>query len=303
MSQQQRAVLDAMLRDGPLDLGGDVERQRAIFAEMMSHFPLPDDVTTADGELGGIPVMSLTAGSDSSNGTLLYFHGGAYAIGSARQAAGLTAELARRTGTTAISVDYSLAPEASFPAPVDEAVTAYRALLEQGTPAERIVFAGESAGAGLAITTAVAIKATDLPQPAAVYAASPWADLTVSGESATTNTTSDPSVTVEGLRRRAQDYVGDSDPAHPLASPVFADLTGLAPLLIQAGGNEILLDDATRLATRAAAAGVHVTLEITPDVPHVFVSFATILEEAHDALTVASAFIRKALGAPAERTA
>ena len=115
MSKQQRDALDAMLRGGPLDLGGEVHQQRAIFAEMMSHFPPADDVILTGGTLGDVPVVTVTAGTETPSGTLLYFHGGAYAIGTARLSSGLTAELARRTATTAISVDYSLAPEAPFP--------------------------------------------------------------------------------------------------------------------------------------------------------------------------------------------
>ncbi len=295
MSQQQRDALDAMLRGGPLDLGGDVHEQRAIFADMMSHFPPPSDVTLVDGALGGVPTVTVTVGNHASIGVILYFHGGAYAIGTARLSSGLTAELARRTGATAISVDYSLAPESPFPTAVNEAVTAYQALLDQGTDPTDIVFAGESAGAGLAIATAVALKDAGLPQPAGIYAASPWADMSLSGQSAITKADDDPSVTVAGLRTRATDYLGTTDPTNPLASPVFADLSGLAPLLLQAGGNEVLLDDAMRLATNAAAAGVHVTVEIVPGVPHVFVSFVGLLDDADHALDIAARFIRTAM--------
>jgi acetyl esterase/lipase len=138
----------------------------------------------------------------------------------------------------------------------------------------------------------VAFKHAGLSQPAAAVLMSPWADLTLSGDSINAKAALDPALTPEGLARRAADYLGDSDPAAELVSPVFADLTGLPPLLIQAGSHEILLDDATRLAARAAAADVAVTLEVTPGVPHVFQGFAAILDEGDAALTSAAKFIR-----------
>lgn len=300
MSKQQRDILDSMLRGNPFDLGGEVHQQRRLFAEMMSHVPLPEDVHLVDDELGGVRVSRISIGTAATRGTVLYFHGGAYAIGTAALAAGLASDIARRTGTRVLSVDYSLAPEAPFPTALHEGVAAYRALLEQGVPSGEIVLAGESAGGGLALAAAIAVREADLPQPAGIYVASPWADLTLSGRSATTRAAADPSVTVEGLARRARDYAPGQDLTDGLISPVFGDLTGLAPLLIQVGGNEVLLDDATRLAANAADAGVHVTLEVTPDVPHIFVAFAALLEEADQALDVAARFIRTALTAGAD---
>lgn len=298
MSQQQRDALDLMLRTAPLDLGGDVPTQRRIFAEMMSHIPLAADVHTKDDTVGGVPTLAITIDGSTPRGTILYFHGGAYAIGTAALAAGLASELGRRSETRVVSVDYSLAPEAPYPAAVNEAVAAYRGLLERGTAAGEIVLGGESAGGGLAIATALAIQAAGLPRPAGIYVASPWADLTLSGDSATGKADVDPSVTAEGLARRAADYAGSHELRDALVSPVFADLTGLPPLFIQVGGNEVLLDDSTRLAARAARDNVHVTLDVTPGVPHVFVSFTGILDEADQALTLAGQFIRTTLDSP-----
>jgi acetyl esterase/lipase len=175
---------------------------------------------------------------------------------------------------------------------LDDAVTAYRALLDDGIASHDIVLAGESSGGGLALAATLDIISAGLPRPAAVYVASPWADLTTSGASMTTKADVDPSVTPDALRRRARDYAGGHDLAEDRISPVFADFTGFPPLLIQVGGNEVLLDDSTRLATRAAEDGVPVTLEVTLDVPHVFVGFAGMLDEADEALTKAGQFIR-----------
>lgn len=291
MSKQQRDTLDQMLRHGTLDLGGEIVEQRRIFAELMSYVPLAADVRVEPAILGGVPVEIITIDGIETDGTVLYFHGGAYAIGSAALSAGLASEVARRSGARVVSVDYRLAPEHPYPAAVDDAVAAYRALLDSGIPADKVVFAGESAGGGLALAALLTVVEAGLPRPAAVYVASPWADLTTSGSSMTTKAAADPSVTPEGLRIRSKDYAGTVDPAEHRLSPVFADLTSFPPMLIQVGGNEVLLDDATRLANRAATDGVSVTLEVTPDVPHVFVSFAGMLDEADSALDNAGRFL------------
>jgi len=292
VSKQQRDALDEMLRAAPLDLGGDVDEQRIIFEEMMAAAPIPADVQTSAGTLGGIPVVNVDVAGADSGKVILYFHGGAYAIGSAASSVGLASDLARRGGTRAISVDYRLAPENPHPAAIEDAVAAYRGLLDSGQSPSSIAIVGESAGAGLAVATLVALKQAGLPQPSSAVLMSPWADLTIAGDSITEKAPVDPALTPQGLQRRAADYVADGDATDALISPIYADLTGLPPLLIQSGSHEILLNDATRLATRAAAANVAVTLEITPDVPHVFQAFAAILDEGDTALTSAGAFLR-----------
>ncbi|MEU9347680.1 alpha/beta hydrolase [Streptomyces sp. NPDC048278] len=293
MTQQQRQALDELLRHAPLDVGGEIIEQRKIFHEMISSVPLPDDVSAQRGELGGVPVVTVeTPGLDPS-AAVLYFHGGAYALGSALDSAGLAADVSRRVGARAISVDYRLAPEHPFPTAIDDAVSAYRALLAEGVPSGRIAFVGESAGGGLVAATLVALKDTDLPQPAGAAVFSPWVDLTVSGASATGKAELDPALTAEALRIRARDYLGDHDHALPLASPIFADLSGLPPLLVQVGSHEILLDDAIRLAGRAAGHDVPVQLQVWPQVPHVFQGFAALLDEAGQALDAAAEFIKQ----------
>jgi monoterpene epsilon-lactone hydrolase len=293
MTQQQRKALDEILRHGPLDVGGDVVEQRAIFHEMISGTPLPEDVSAEQGELGGVPVVTVEVPGIDPSAVVLYFHGGAYALGSAPDSVGLAADVVRRVGVRAISVDYRLAPEHPFPAATDDAVAAYRALLAEGVPSERIAFVGESAGGGLVAATLLALKDTDLPQPASAAVFSPWADLTVSGASATGKAEVDPALTADALRTRARDYLGDRDPATPLASPVFGDLTGLPPLLIQVGSHEILLDDAVRLAAKAGEHDVPVELQVWPEVPHVFQAFAALLDEADSALNSAAEFIKR----------
>jgi epsilon-lactone hydrolase len=291
VSRQQRDALDQLLRDAPLDLGGDVAEQRAIFNEMMASIPVAADVTTSSGSLGGIPVVNVEVAGVDPELVILYLHGGAYAIGTAESSVGLASDLARRAAALLVTVDYRLAPEHPHPAAIDDAVAAYRGLLDSGVAASAIAIAGESAGAGLAAATLVALQQAGLPQPSAAVLMSPWADLTLSGESISGKSAVDPALSPEGLRRRAVDYVPAGDRRAELVSPIFADLTGLAPLLIQVGSHEILLDDATRLAARAAAADVAVTLEVTPGVPHVFQGFAAMLDEGDAALTSAGEFL------------
>jgi epsilon-lactone hydrolase len=297
VGRQQRDALDQLLRDAALDLGGDVAEQRVIFEEMMAEIPVPGDVTTSSGSLGGIPVVNLEVVGNDHAKVIFYLHGGAYAIGTAASSVGLASDLARRAGARVVTVDYRLAPEHPYPAALDDAVAAYRGLRDSGVPASAIAIAGESAGAGLAAATLVALEHAGLPQPTSALLMSPWGDLTLSGDSIREKAAVDPALTPEGLHRRAVDYVAGGDRKAGLVSPIFADLTGLPPLLIQAGSHEILLDDATRLATHAAAADVAVRLEVTPGVPHVFQAFAAMLDEGHAALTSAGEFLHEHLAA------
>jgi acetyl esterase/lipase len=297
MSREQREALDTLFRNGPLDIGGDHVRQREVFVRMLTSRPLPEDVVLTPGSLGGVPVLEIEIDGITPSGTLLWFHGGFYVLGSPLTSAGLASDLARRTRMKVISVDYRLAPEHPYPAALDDALAAYRGLLDDTEiDPERIVVVGESAGGGLATALLVAARDQGLAMPRAGVLFSPYADLTLSGESMTTKAEVDPSFRSEDIAVRAKDYVGSADLANPLVSPVFADLRGLPSLLIQAGSNEVLLDDALRLATRAAAADVPVTLEVTPGVPHLFQAFAAMLDEGEAALRRVAGFLRAATG-------
>ncbi|GGF10891.1 alpha/beta hydrolase [Williamsia phyllosphaerae] len=291
MTDDQKRVVAEMLRTGPLDLGGDVHEQRRVLVEMFTAFPLPDDVVATPDRLGGVEVVSVEIAGVSTDDVVVYLHGGAYALGTAASSVGLVGDLARRAGVRGVTVDYRLAPESPYPAALDDAVAVYEALLESTDP-RRIAFVGESAGGGLVLATLVALRARDVPMPAAAAVFSPWADLTLSGGTIDTRAGVDPALTATGLRTRATDYVGSSDASDPLLSPVHADLTGLPPLLVQAGSNEILLDDAIRVAAAAARADVEISMQITPGVPHVFQAFAAILDEGAAALDAAGEFLR-----------
>lgn len=288
MSRDQLAAVDAAMRSAPPG-PHDLAEQRAGF-ESFAARPVAGDVAATETRLGGVPVLRLSP-PDEVGTAILYLHGGGYVIGSARSGAGIATALARRTRAAAYSVDYRLAPEHPFPAAVDDAVLAYRALLDEGRDASRVAVAGDSAGGGLALALLVAARDAGLPQPAAAVVMSPWVDLTLSGDSMRAKEADDAIFDAADVAAYATRYLGGQDPAHPLASPVLADLTGLPPLLVQVGTNEVLLDDATRLAARAAAAHLDVTLEVVARAPHVFQHFAGQLQEADDALDRAGGFL------------
>jgi acetyl esterase/lipase len=281
---EQRENLDAILRQSALPADADVDEQRRLLRELLSAQPLPADVTVTEAALGGVRTAEITIDGIEPRHVVLYFHGGVYVMSDAFLAAGLASQIARRTHAKVVSVDYRLAPEHPHPAAVDDALAAYEALLQDGIAASDIVFAGDSAGGGLAIATLVNARDHGLPLPAAAFVMSPYVDLTLAGTTMETKREVDPLLSREALQARVADYTSDQDAALGLISPLFADLSGLPPLIIQAGTHEVLLDDAVRLARQAATADVEVTLDITPQVPHVFQAYSPLLDEAAAAL-------------------
>jgi epsilon-lactone hydrolase len=300
VSTEQAENLEAILRQSAFPAGIDLNEQRRLLRELISAQPLPADVTVTAAPLGGVPTAEITIDGIEPRHVVLYFHGGVYVLGDAFQAAGLASQIGRRTRAKVISVDYRLAPEHPYPAAVDDALAAYEALLQNGTAPSDIAFAGESAGGGLAVATLVNARDHGLPLPAAAFAMSPYADLTLAGTTMQTKGGVDVLMSRENLQARVTDYASGQDAALGLISPVFADLSGLPPLIIQAGSHEVLLDDAVRLARQAAIADVQVTLDITPRVPHVFQAYAPILDEGAAALDRAGQFLTAHL-AGAER--
>jgi monoterpene epsilon-lactone hydrolase len=226
-------------------------------------------------------------------GTILYLHGGGYYFCSPRSHRSLVFQLAARSGARTFSLDYRLAPEHPFPAALDDALAAYRRLVADGTPPDSIVVAGDSAGGGLALALLVALRDSSDALPAAALLFSPWTDLAATGDTLVTNDGADPMFRGAAVARAARFYLGDTDPTHPYASPVYADLAGLPPLFIQAGSTEVLLDDARRTAKRATAAGVLVEFEVWRKMPHVWQLFAPFVPEARRALDRAAAFARR----------
>ncbi|HUE27220.1 MAG TPA: alpha/beta hydrolase [Solirubrobacteraceae bacterium] len=303
MSTEQQETLDAILRRSALPADSAVSEQRRLLREAISAQPLPADVTVTAAALGGVPTAEVTVDGIEPRHVVLYFHGGVYVISDAFLAAGLASQIARRTDAKIISVDYRLAPEHPYPAAVDDALAAYDALLQSGVAPSDIAFAGESAGGGLAVATLVNARDHGLPLPAAAFVMSPYVDLTLSGMTMDTKSDVDPLLNRERLQPRISDYASGQDAGLPLISPIFADLSGLPPLIIQAGSHEVLLDDAVRLARQAGTADVEVTLDITPGVPHVFQAYSAILDEATVALDRAGQLLSAHLAAAESVTA
>jgi monoterpene epsilon-lactone hydrolase len=303
VSTEQRENLEAVLRQSAFPAGSDVSEQRRQLRELLSAQPLPAEVTVTAAELGGVPTAEITVDGIEPRHVVLYFHGGVYVMGDAFLAADLASQVGRRADAKVFSVDYRLAPEHPYPAAVDDALAAYEALLRNGTAPSDIAFAGESAGGGLAIATLVNARDHGLPLPAAAFVMSPYADLTLAGTTMETRREVDPLLSRENLQPRITDYTSGQDAALGLISPIFADLSGLPPLIIQAGTHEVLLDDALRLAQRAATADVEVTLDITPRVPHVFQAYYPILDEAATALDRAGQLLSAHLASAARVTA
>lgn len=296
--EQRRALREALGTPGKASGSPSVQVMRENFAEFMASFPVPAGVRQSQTELAGRPAVLVEPETDARAGTILYFHGGSFSLGSPKTAMALTAHLVTRTGTRAFSLDYRLAPEHPFPAAIEDCVAAYGELLSQGVDAASIVFAGDSAGGGLTVTTCLAARDAGMPMPAGIVAFSPGLDHTRSGASMVSKNGIDPFFTPEGMQRTGELYLAGQDPDQPLLAPaVHADLTGFPPILLQVGTNELLLDDSVRLADRAVQAGVDVILDVTADVPHVFQAWAETLDEADQALDRAALFIRQRNGA------
>jgi len=301
MSRQQRQALDAALRAARRRPSGEaglpsIEQMRAGFAAFMGSFPIPAGIRQTLTVLGGRPAILVEPKGEAGPGTILYFHGGSWSLGSPQTAMVVTANLVKRSGVRAISLDYRLAPEHPFPAAIDDGVAAYRDLLDHGVNPASVVFAGDSAGGGLTVTTCLAARDAGLPVPAAIVAFSPGLDHTRAGTSMTTKQGTDPFFTKKGVVCSGRLYADHADPHQPLLAPaVYADLARFPPILLQVGTNELLLDDAVRLAERARHAEVDVILDITADVPHVFQAWAATLPEANQALDRAALFLTQHL--------
>ncbi|MEU8220996.1 alpha/beta hydrolase fold domain-containing protein [Kribbella sp. NPDC048915] len=285
MSREQRAVARSYITKGAL--GRTPEQQRAEFDEIFAELPLGDDVTLVSTNVGGVPALDVQVeGVDQdADAVILYLHGGGYVVGSARTGANLAAPLSRRSGLPAVSLDYRLAPEHPFPAAVDDALAAYKALQGAGRD---VVVAGDSAGGNLTLATMLAARREGLPLPSAAVVFSPTTDLTLSGASLDTRSDADPLFSREHIAEYTETYLAGHDPKDELVSPLLADLTGLPPLLIQVGSAEVLLDDSLRLAVAAAEHDVDVSLDVVAGAPHVFQFNVGVMDEADAALTRAA---------------
>ena len=282
-----------LMQSQPVRTDATIQEQRRDMENFFVPSQLPENTQVESVNADGVPAEWLaTSGADISR-VLLYLHGGGYVMGSINTHRALVAGLSAAAGARCLSLDYRLAPEYPFPAAVDDAVKGYRWLLRQNIAPGLIAIGGDSAGGGLTIATLVALKDAGIPLPCAAIALSPWVDLEGTGESMVTKADVDPMVEKEGLLGIAAVYLNGKDPRTPLASPLYADLRGLPPLLIQVGGAETLLDDSTRLVTQAKAVGVGVKLEVWDDMIHVFQMWASILPEGQQAINNIGAFLKK----------
>jgi epsilon-lactone hydrolase len=270
-----------------------LEEDRVSYEMMLSAMTVDDDIWTERIGAGGVPAEWIAAPGANPAVVMLYLHGGGYVLGSMRTHRVMLAHLARACQCKVLGLDYRLAPENPFPAPVDDTLAAYRWLLAQGYDHRQIVLAGDSAGGGLVVAALVAMRYVGEPMPAAGVCLSPWVDIEATGQSFVTNAASDPSVAKDRILRMAGLYLAGKSPQAPLASPIHADLRGLPPLFVQVGSIETLLDDARALTARAQAAGVSVELEVWEDMPHVWQHFAPILPEAQQAIARIGEFVRK----------
>jgi len=293
MADPQVAALREMLAQRPKVT--DIAERRKGMDGFAQAFPTAGDIMVEKVSANGVPAEWTSAPGADTRRAVLYFHGGGYVFGSLDSHRHLASEIARDVGGRTLALHYRLAPEHPFPAPVEDAVAGYRYLLAQGIQPANIALAGDSAGGGLVVAALVAIRDAGLPQPSCGWCISPWVDMEATGGSMTVNASRDPTVQKEGILEIAGHYMGSADPRSPLASPLYADLRGIAPLYIQVGAVETLLDDSTRLASVAGAADVPVTMEVWPEMPHVWHLFHPQLAAGRRAITAGARYVRAAM--------
>jgi acetyl esterase/lipase len=282
--ERVKGVYGSWRRDTP------VAQMRADWDRLFAANALDSEAESVSA--GGVESLSVSTSAADPAYVVLYFHGGGYKLGSVRSHRDLMARLSHAARCRVLGVSYRLAPEHHFPAPVTDALAAYAWLLAQGVPNARIAFAGDSAGGGLAAAALLAIRERGMPQPAAAVLLSAWTDLTAGGASYTTRAAADPIHQRAMILATARQYLGERGEAtDPLASPLFGSLEGLPPLLLQVGDCETVLDDSTRFADKARAAGVAVDIEIYDGMIHVFQQFPDLLPEAHQALDSIGRFL------------
>ncbi|MFF1566417.1 alpha/beta hydrolase [Streptomyces sp. NPDC058293] len=278
-------------------VSGDLDEARRAYDDFFeTRFAAPPQGVSFEAvDAAGVPAEWFTPHETVPGRTLLYLHGGAYIVGGPTGYHGMVGHFADTLRAKALLPDYRLAPEHPFPAAVEDSLTAYQWLLEQGTDPSSIVVAGDSAGGALAVSVLVAARNHGLPMPAASIPISPWANLEHTGDSMTTKHGIDPLNTREGLVNAAAVYLGGAPTSSTTASPVFADLRGLPPTLVQIGEREVMLSDAVRLAGHLAEAAVHTRLDVWPGMPHVWHLLADTLPQARQAIADASAFAEQHL--------
>lgn len=293
MKMEPRQFLDLLkARTQDNDPTPSVEDMRAELEREGSKAPIIEGISASPDTLGGVACLTMEPANPGA-AHILYLHGGGYAGGSPRSHQGMTSDFAARTNLKLWSLDYRLAPEHPSPAALEDILSAYSALIEIAGSADNIIIAGDSAGGGLTIASMMKANEMGLPMPKGLAVMSPWVDLTLHGWSVENNIDKDCLTAPEMLDIMAGWYAGDTARTNPAVSPVFGDLSGLPPIIIHTGSEEVLLSDSTLLAERAAGAGVEVTLKIWPEMPHVFQMFGRFLEAADLSIAEMSDWISK----------
>ena len=295
MASQELQQMIELIAGRPAIGGASIEEQRAAMEAMLSGLELPENVTVNEVRVGDMMADWVAMPNSANSRVVLYLHGGGYVMGSRRTHRELASRIAREAAARVLVLEYRLAPEHPFPAAVDDATAGYRWLRKQGISASSIAIAGDSAGGGLTLATLLALRDAGEALPACAVCMSPWADLEGTGASAQPGGADDPMIPVAALRDMGKIYAGDSL-RNPLAAPLYGNFKGLPPLLIQVGTREVLLDDSTRVADKARAAGVTVRLEVEEGAPHVWQATPH-LPEAIDAVKRIGVFVRERIPA------
>jgi acetyl esterase/lipase len=299
MASPQLDSIIQLLKARPIRGDASFEEVRAEFEQLATIYPVDPAVKREKADANGVSGEWITAPGISGETTMLYIHGGGWTIGSVNTHARLVGNISAAADVRAFSIDYRLAPEHPFPAGLDDCITAYKWLLDQGVDPARLAIAGDSAGGNLTLASLVRLRDEGLPLPAAAVCLSPATDFGQTGESYTTRREADPMIQPDSMPRVREAYLPGRDPKDPLISPLYADLSGLPPILIQVGDAEVLRDDSTQFAARAKVAGVDVTLEVWDEMIHVFQFFAPILPEGTEAIARIGVYIKSHVGAAA----
>jgi epsilon-lactone hydrolase len=293
MAGPEIVKLKRILREKALPPGANITLEQRRGGMEKIAFKAADDVGAENVTVAGRAAEWVKAPGSQTGRVILYLHGGGYVMGSPNTHRSLAGEISRAAQAAVLLIDYRLAPEHPFPAAVEDGVASYRWLLEQGFASRSLAIAGDSAGGGLVAAMLVSARDQQLPMPAAAVCISPWSDMTCSNESYKTRAEADPMVGSGGIGDMARLYLQGTDPKNPLASPNFASLRSLPPLLIHVGRDEVLLDDSIKLDQKAKADGVDSTLEVWEDMIHVWHAFHPMLPEGKQAITRVGEFLRE----------
>ncbi|MFW9872919.1 MAG: alpha/beta hydrolase [Candidatus Thorarchaeota archaeon] len=294
VSEGMERVINLLKQQGEAETKKRIEDGRKGLEQLAAIEQIPENVTIENITVSGIPSVWIKTPNAVEEHVILYLHGGGYVEGSINSHKGLGVRISRASKSRVLMIEYRLAPEYPYPAAIEDSVTAYKWLIDvEGINPKNIIISGDSAGGGLTATTLLKIRDTGISLPAAAVLLSPWTDLDMTGDSIRSKRRTDPFVDASGLFFMANLYVGDEDPRNPYISPLYADLKGLPPLLIQVGTAEVLLDDSIRFAEKAKNAGVDVILDAWEDMTHVFQAFALWAPEGEKAIEKIGEYIQK----------